>query len=126
MKEKHDIEKIEEKYMNRNFFNSQVVKIFKFAVAIILIIATVVTIYAICKHNTLRALVTSLTFQQAKEAEVEKIIEGNYSCECTAQFYIILALSIIIIGLVIFVILQMTLPPSIIDKSLLLLNLAVL
>ena len=55
-------------------------------VAIILIIATVVTIYAICKHNKLRALVIYY--------------------QCIAQFYIILALSIIIIVLVVFMILQ--------------------
>ena len=40
-------------------------------VAIISIIATVVMIYAICKHNKLRALVTSLAFQQVKEVKVE-------------------------------------------------------
>ena len=106
MNERHDIEEVEKEYANKNFFNSQVVKIFKFAEDIILIIATIVTIYSVCKHNKLRALVTSLAFQQAKETKVEKIIEENHSCECTAQFYIILTLSIIIIGLVIFVILQ--------------------
>ena len=52
LKERHDIEEeIEEEYANKNFFNSQIVKIFKFIVAIISILATVVTIYAICKHN---------------------------------------------------------------------------
>ena len=102
----HDKEEIEKEYANKNFFNGQVVQTFKFIVAIILIINTVVTICAMCKHNKLIALVTSLAFQQTKEAKAEKIIEGNYSCECTAQFYVILALSIIIIGLVIIVILQ--------------------
>ena len=107
LKERHDIEEeIEEEYVNKNFFNSQIVKIFKFIVDIISIIATVVTIYPICKHNKLRTLVTSLAFQEEKEFKAEKIIEGNLNCECTAQFYIILALSIIIIGLVVFVILQ--------------------
>ena len=60
LKERHDIDELEKEFANKNFINSQVVKIFKFVVAIILIIATVVTIYAICKHNKLRALVTSL------------------------------------------------------------------
>ena len=55
-----------------------------------------------CKHNKLRALVRSSAFQQAKEVKAEEINEGNYNCECTTQFYIILALSIIILGLVIF------------------------
>ena len=50
LKERHDIDKLEKEFA-KNVFNSQVVTIFKFVVAIILIIATVVTIYAICKHN---------------------------------------------------------------------------
>ena len=80
--------------MNKKFFNSQVVKIFKFIVAIISIIATVITIYTICKHNKLRALVTSLALQQVKEVKVEGTEDVDYKCECTAQFYIILTLSI--------------------------------
>ena len=64
LKERHDIDELEKEFANKNIFNSQVVKIFKFVVAIILIIATVVTIYAICKCNKLRALVTSLAFNR--------------------------------------------------------------
>ena len=75
-------------------------------VAIILIIATIVTIYAICKHNKLRALVTSLALQQVKEVKVEGTEDADYKCECTAQFYIILTLSIAMIGIIIFAILQ--------------------
>ena len=52
-KEKHDIEDLEKEFANKNFFNSKIVKIFKFVVAIISIIATVVSIYAICKNNKL-------------------------------------------------------------------------
>ena len=70
-----------------------------------MIIATVVTIYAKCKHNKLGALVTSLALQQVKEVKSEGIEDVDYKCECTAQFYIIL--SIIMIGLIIFAILQL-------------------
>ena len=70
------------------------------------IISKIIIIYAICKHNKLRALVTSLAFQQAKEVKAEEINKGNHNSECISQFYIILALSIIIIGLVVFVTLQ--------------------
>ena len=49
---------------------------------------------------------TSLAFQQVKEVKAEEINEGNYTCECTVQFYIILAFSIIIIGVVVVAILQ--------------------
>ena len=60
LKERHDIDELENKFTNKSFFNSKIVKIFKIMVVIISIIATVVTIYVICKHNKLRALVTSL------------------------------------------------------------------
>ena len=63
LEERHDTDELEKEFANKNFFNSQVVRIFKFVVAIILIIATVVTIYAICKQNKLRVLVTSSALQ---------------------------------------------------------------
>ena len=72
-----------------------------------MIIATIVTIYVICKHNKLRALVTSLALQQVKEVKAEGTEDVDYKCECTAQFYIILTLSIAMIGLIIFAILQL-------------------
>ena len=90
MKERHDIDQLEKEFANKNPSHSQVVKIFIFVIAIISIIATIVTIYAICKHNKLRALVTSLALQQAKEVKVEDIENVNFKFKCTAQFYIIL------------------------------------
>ena len=65
-------------------------------------------IYVLCKHNKLRTLVASLALQQVKEVStIATKKEGkDYKCECTSQFYIILALIIAKIGLVIFVILQ--------------------
>ena len=53
LKERHDIDELEKEFANKNFFYSKIVKIFKFMVAIISIIATVTTIYLICKHNKL-------------------------------------------------------------------------
>ena len=107
LKERHDIEELEKEFAHKNFFNSKVVKIFKFMVPIISIIATVVTIYAICKHNKLRALVASLVLQQVKEVKAENMENVDYNCKCTVQLYIILTLSIIMIGLIIFAILQL-------------------
>ena len=106
LKERHGIDELEKEHANKNFFYSQVIKIFEFVVAIMLIIATIVTIYAICKHNKLRALVTSLALQQVKEVKADHTENVNYKCECTTQFYIILALSLAIISLIIFGILQ--------------------
>ena len=106
LKERHNIGELEKGDANKNFFNSQVVKIFKFMVAIIPIIATIVTIYVICKHNKLRALVTSLALQQEKGIKADDTENVNYKYECTTQFYIILVLSLAIISLIIFAILQ--------------------
>ena len=76
-------------------------------VAIMSIIATVITIYLICKHNKLRVLVTSLGLQQVKEVKAQGTENVDYSCKCTAQLYIILTLSIAMIGLIVFAILQL-------------------
>ena len=53
-----------------------------------------------------RTLVASLALQQVKEVKAVITKEEDYKCECTSQFYVILALSIAIIDLVIFPILQ--------------------
>ena len=67
-----------------------------------------IIIYVLCKHNKLRTLVASLALQQVKEVSpsTTKKQDENYTCDCTSQFYIILALGITIIGLVIFMKLQ--------------------
>ena len=105
LKERHDIGELDIEFANKNFFtNNFIVDIFVFVIVIILVINTVIIIYAICKHNKLRALVMSL--QQVKEVKAEEIRNGNYKHKCTSQFYIILSLSIVIIGLVVFAILQ--------------------
>ena len=107
LKERHDIDELETEFMTKNFFsNNFIIDVFVFVIAIMSVIPTIIIIYAICKHNKLRALVTSLAFQQAKEVKAEEISEENHNFECTAQYYIILALSVIIIGLVVFMILQ--------------------
>ena len=104
MKERHDIDELETEFASKNFVtNNFIIDVFMFVIAIISVISAIIIIYAICKHNKLRALVTSLAFQQAKEVKAEEVNEGNYNCECTVHFYIILALSIILIGLVVFI-----------------------
>ena len=68
LKERHDINELETVFARKNFFtNNFIIDIFVFVIAITLVISTIVIIYAICKHNKLRALVTSLAFQQVKK-----------------------------------------------------------
>ena len=107
LKERHDIDELDIEFANKNFFtNNFIVDIFVFIIAIILVITTIIIIYTLCKHSKLRVLAMSLSLQQVKDVKAEEIRNGNYMHECTSQFYIILALSIVIIGLVVFTILQ--------------------
>ena len=93
---------------NKNFFTNNLrVDIFVFTAAIILAIATIIIIYLLCKHNKLRTLVASIVLQQVKEVEASAMKQDtNNACNCRPQFYIIIALSASIFGLVIFAILQ--------------------
>ena len=110
LKERHEIDELDLETSYKNFFTINfTVHIFVFIIAIISLITTIIIIiYTLCKYNKLRTLVSSLALQQAKEvsALATKKEDENYTCDCTSQFYIILALSIAIIGLVIFAILQ--------------------
>ena len=101
LKERHDTMNIESPY--KNFFtNNLIVDKFIFTVAIILDIAMMTILYLLCKHNKLRTLVAGLVLQEVKEVGTSAIEQDtNNACNCTPQFYIILAF-----GLVIFTILQ--------------------
>ena len=108
LKDRHDTDKLDLETSCKNFFtNNFIMDIFEFIIAIISVITTMIIIYVLCKHTKFRTLVVSLALQQVKEVSASAIKKDeNYMCDCTSQFYIILALSIPMIGLVIFVILQ--------------------
>ena len=58
-------------------------------------------------NNKLRTLVTSLALQQVKEVKGEGTYFTDFNGKWSAQLYIILTLSIAMIGLIIFAILQL-------------------
>ena len=61
LKERHDLDELEIEFASKNFFtNNFIIDVFMFITVILSIISTIIIIYAICKHNKLRALVTSL------------------------------------------------------------------
>ena len=63
-------------FPNKNFFtNNFIIDAFVFVIVIISVITTMITIYTLCKHNKLRALVTSLALQQVKELKAKKVID---------------------------------------------------
>ena len=84
-----------------------IVDIYVFTVAIISAIVTIIILYVLCKHNTLRTLVASLALQQVKEVGASAIEQDtNNVYSHTPQFYIILVLRVSIFEWVIFAILQ--------------------
>ena len=73
---------------------------------IILILLALLAMYLLCKHKKLRILVTSIASQQIREVGAvtmqEDVIINTYSI----QYYTILALSITLLGLVLYAVLH--------------------
>ena len=92
---------------NKNFpSNNFIIDVFLFVIAIVLVLVTNLAMYLLCKHKKLRMLLTSLAFQQIKElGAVPKQEDITTACSCKIQFFIILALSVSILGLVTFAVL---------------------
>ena len=105
VKGRHDTRNVS----NKNFFsNNFIIVIFLFIASIISLLVTTLAIHLLHKHKKLRILVASLALQQVKEVGTGKTQQDNTACKCMIHFYIILALSIPIFGLLIFVILHST------------------
>ena len=106
LKERHDTTNIESP--NKNFFtNNLIVDAFVFTATIISALARITILYLLWKHNKLRTLVASLVLQQVKEEGTSALKHDiNNACNCTPQFYIILALRVFLFRLLIFAILQ--------------------
>ena len=65
-------------------------------------LATAAIIHLVCKHTKLKALVTGITFQPIKQTEA-LIVKENIIQNCTAQWYAIAALTLMVIGLLIYI-----------------------
>ena len=78
--------------------------IFLFIAAILSIIATAAIVHFICKHAKLKALLTGIAFQPIKGTDaVYSSINDSENCTCKVQWYTIVALTLIIIGLIFFI-----------------------
>ena len=93
------------------FFNNYTIDIFLFVTTIISLVVTSIALFIICKHTKLKSLVTSLTLQQLRE--VNAVTKQDYilvihviECTCKIQWYTICMLSLSILGIVIFIILN--------------------
>ena len=99
LQERHDSM---ESNTNKNFFDNYIVDIFLFITAIISLLATILTVYLLCKHRNCRTLIASLVLHQLKEVGV--VTQKEINNECKTLTYIILVLTIL--GLVMVAILH--------------------
>ena len=76
--------------------------IFLFVVAILSMLATAAIVHLVCKHTKLKALLTGIAFQLVKQ--IEAIFDDDQiQKHCTAQWYTIAALTLMIILLTIYI-----------------------
>ena len=79
---------------NKNFFSeNHIMDIFLFITAIISLVATILTVYLLCKHRTLQMLIASLVLHHVKEVGADAQKEIN--SECITLAYISLVLTIL-------------------------------
>ena len=64
LQERHDSMELN---TNENFFDNYIVDIFLFITAVISLLATLLTVYSLCKHKKLSTLAASLVLHQVKE-----------------------------------------------------------
>ena len=102
MKERHI--NINSELPNKNsLFNNFTIDVFLFIAVIISILVTTLVMYMLCKHMTLKTLVTSLALQQIKEVDAvtrQEDILLNIECTWKIQWYTILMLSLSLLGVI--------------------------
>ena len=90
----------------RSFFNNIMMDIFLFVAAILSLIATAAVVHLVCRHTKLKALLTGIDFQPVKQTEAI-FDDDQMQKHCTAQWYTIAALTLMIITLIIYICLTM-------------------
>ena len=88
--------------IKHSFFDNYIMDVFLFIATILSMIATAAIVCIICKHAKLKALLTGIAFQPIRQTDA-LLDNENEHCKCTVQWYTITALSSMIIGLIIFI-----------------------
>ena len=96
------LNKRENNNSKHSFLNNLIMDIFLFVATILSMIAIAATVHIVCKHAKLKALVTGIAFRPIKQTEAI-IGNGKEQHKCVMQWYTIAALTLMIIGLIIFI-----------------------
>ena len=96
------LNKANNKDAKHSFFDNTIMDVFLFVATILSMIATAAIVHLVFRHVKLRVLLTGIAFQPVKQAEA---IFGNEKQQqnCSMQWYTIAALTLMIIGLIIYV-----------------------
>ena len=83
-------------------FNNIIMDIFLFIASILSMLTTIANIHLVCRHTKLKALVTGIAFHLIKQTEA-LLDNETIAQNCTAQWYTIAALTLMIIGHVVYI-----------------------
>ena len=101
-KQKKQILNKRENNNKHSFFKNLIMDVFLFIATILSMITTAVTVDTVCKHAKLKALITGIGFQPIKQTEaIFGIGKGQH--KCVVHWYTIAALTLMTIGLIIFI-----------------------
>ena len=88
---------------NKKFFSDNyIMDIFVFISTIISLLATILTVYLLCKHKKIRVLIASLVLHHVKEVGAISGSAGETNSECTTLAYIGITLTILSLIIVMF------------------------
>ena len=92
------------KISKHSFFISYIMDIFLFIAAILSMITMATIVHIVCMHAKLKALVTGIVFQLIKVTNaIFGSIENSENCTSKAQWYMVAASTLMIIGLIFFI-----------------------
>ena len=85
--------------------------LFLFVTAIISLVVTTKVMYIVCRHEQLQSVVTSIALQQIREVDLVSMQEQvsmmhDIECTCKTQWYTIATLGLVILGIMIFIIIN--------------------
>ena len=95
------LDKTREDKPKNDFFDNIAIDIFLFSAAIISMLTIVAIIHLVCRHTKLKTLLTGIAFQPRNQAEAAVTKQAKEFC--TAQWYMIAALTMLTILLIVYI-----------------------
>ena len=95
------LDNLQQNKTKNDFFDNIAINIFLFIAAIISMFAVMAIIHIACRHAKLKALLNGIAFQPVKQSEA--VVAQQTKEYCTAQWYMIAALTVLTILLIVYI-----------------------